>query len=232
MRKDNLGDRMKEYEQAFSFKIPKKHPIIVRVDGKSFHTITRNMDKPFDKVFIDCMQETAKYLLKNVQNCLMVYVQSDEISLLIDDRKTQETDAFFDNKLNKIVSITSSMATMKFNNRLIFSHCIDKQAMFDSRAFILSDIEIPNYFLWRMKDWERNSIQMLARSLYSAKELHKKNRKDLHGLMFKKGVNWAKIQPHLRNGTIFYKDNRDIVSVSRKFDYTKLKNFIKKIREV
>ena len=175
------------------------------------------------------MQETAKYLLKNVQNCIMVYVQSDEISLLIDDRKRQETDAFFDNNLIKIVSVTSSMATYSFNQNARI--LINREGVFDSRAFILPDNDIPNYFLWRMKDWERNSIQMLARSLYSAKQLHKKNRADLMDMIHKKGVNWAKIKPYLRNGTIFVKKEREIIAISQKFDYTRLKSFIKGLIE-
>lgn len=222
--KDSLGDRMKAYENCFKHFIPKNHPVIIRVDGKSFHTLTRGLEKPFDEKFIECMEGTARYLLKNVQCCKMAYIQSDEISLLLDDRATEGTEPFFNNNLNKMISISSSMATYRFNK--FANPMIDREGMFDSRAFILSDEEVPNYFIWRMRDWERNSLQMVARSKYSAKELHQKNRIHMHDMLMKKGINWAKIKPRLKNGTIFYKEGREIKRVSRKFDYLDLKKFI------
>jgi tRNA(His) guanylyltransferase len=229
MISDSLGDRMKEYENVWRTKLPRKHPVIIRVDGKSFHTFTKGMDKPFDERLITCMRRTAEYLLQNVQNCVLAYTQSDEISLLVDDRKTLETDAFFDNNLIKIVSVTSAMATYRFN--IASTQLFNKEAMFDSRAFILPDNDVPNYFLWRMKDWERNSIQMLARSMYTPKELFKKRRADMFDMMHKKGVNWAKIKPHLRNGTLLYKKDREVVAVSKKFNHASLKKFIEDIQD-
>jgi len=222
-----LGNRMKEYEQVFKVKLPKKHPVIIRVDGKAFHTLTRGLDKPFCKLFIKCMEETSKYLLENVQNCKMVYTQSDEISLLLDDRATEETECYFGNILQKLASITASMSTYKFNQ--LTRKEIDREGLFDSRAFILPDNEVPNYFLWRMQDWKRNSIQMLARSLYSQKQLYKKNKMDMMDMMMDKGVNWAKLSPNLKNGTILIKEDREVMKTCRKFNYKTLKEFISEL---
>ncbi len=222
--KDSLGDRMKYYENIFKMRLPKKHPLIMRIDGKAFHTLTRGLAKPFSDGFIFCMERTGEYLLDNIQNCKMVYVQSDEISLLMDDRTTQETECLFNNTIQKLTSVSASMATYRFNK--LARESIDREGVFDSRVFILPDNDIPNYFLWRMKDWTRNSIQMLARSMYSQKQLHKKNRPMMMDMMMDKGVNWAKIPPHLRNGTILFKRERETIKVCQKFDYKKLKKFI------
>ena len=84
--KDSLGDRMKDYyENRNRTHLTRRTPVIIRVDGKAFHTLTNSMDKPFDEQFIKMMQDTAIYMAENVQGCKAVYVQSDEISLLLTD---------------------------------------------------------------------------------------------------------------------------------------------------
>lgn len=228
--KDSLGDRMKDFENVFKLRLPRKHPVIIRIDGKTFHTLTKGLLRPYSFDFIDTMEKTAEYLLENIQNCKMVYVQSDEINLLLDDRTKEGTDCYFGNSIQKLASVTASMTTYKFNQ--IAREAIEREGMFDSRVFILPDFEVPNYFIWRMRDWERNSIQMLARSMYNQKQIHKKNRSQLMDMMMDKGTNWSKIENRLRNGTILIKREREVIKVSRKFDYKKLKNFIEELNEV
>jgi tRNA(His) 5'-end guanylyltransferase len=113
---DNLGKRMKEYyEQIPKTKLMRRCPVICRIDGKAFHSFTRGFKKPFDEVLIKSMQETMKYLCENIQGCVLGYHQSDEISLLLIDYRTLDSQAFFDYEIQKICSITASIATMAFN---------------------------------------------------------------------------------------------------------------------
>lgn len=74
---NSLGNRMKGYEYAAKNYLLKRTPVIIRLDGKAFHTFCRNLNKPFSKTFQKCMVETVKYLCKNVQNCVLGYTQSD-----------------------------------------------------------------------------------------------------------------------------------------------------------
>ncbi len=71
---------------------------------------------------------------------------------------------------------------------------------FDSRAFIIPEHEILNYFIWRQKDWERNSLNMLARSYYLNNQLTGKKKSELHDLIYQAGDNWANMAPSLRRG--------------------------------
>jgi len=119
--KDAIGDRMKNYyENITRMFLPKKTYTIIRLDGKAFHTLTKRLKlkKPFDESFTNMMDETAKYLCENIQGCILGYVQSDEISLVLQDFKTISTDAWFDGNIQKITSISASMATAKFNQLL------------------------------------------------------------------------------------------------------------------
>lgn len=113
---DNLGTRMKIfYEQIPKTKLMRRTPVIIRIDGKAFHTFTKGFKRPFDEVLIKTMQETTKYLCENIQGCVLGYTQSDEISLVLVDYKKFETAAWFDYEIQKMCSIAASMATMAFN---------------------------------------------------------------------------------------------------------------------
>ncbi len=117
---DELGKRMKEYyEEIPKIKLYRRLPVVIRLDMRCGHSYCRGFRRPFDDLFIKSMQETAKYLCENVMGAVLSYQQSDEISLLLIDYKKLESQAFFDYEVQKICSVTASMATMAFNK--IFS---------------------------------------------------------------------------------------------------------------
>ena len=119
---DELGKRMKEfYEQVPKFRLYRRTPVAIRIDGKAFHTFTRGFQKPFDEVLIKSMQETMKYLCENIQGCVLGYTQSDEITLILVDYKHLNSDAWFNYEIQKMCSIAASMATMAFN-KLFYSN--------------------------------------------------------------------------------------------------------------
>lgn len=114
--RDDLGTRMKTYyESVPKFRLYKRIPVAIRIDGKAFHTFTRGFKKPFDEILIKSMQQTMLYLCENIQGCVLGYTQSDEITLILQDYKTLTTSAWFDYEIQKICSISASMATMAFN---------------------------------------------------------------------------------------------------------------------
>ena len=118
-KKDSLGDRMKEnYENRSKTYLTRRTPVIIRLDGKAFHSFTRGMKKPYDEIFHNTMNATMKYLCENIQGCKLGYTQSDEITLLLTDYDTLTTSAWFDYNVQKICSVSASMATMAFNKFL------------------------------------------------------------------------------------------------------------------
>lgn len=114
--RDDLGTRMKEfYEQVPKTRLVRRMPVAIRIDGKAFHTFTRGFQKPFDEILIKTMQETTKHLCENIQGCVFGYTQSDEITLILVDYKKLNSSAWFDYEVQKLCSISASMATMAFN---------------------------------------------------------------------------------------------------------------------
>lgn len=195
---DPIGDRMKgQYENRTRYSLPRRTYTIIRVDGKAFHTFTRGCKRPFDKDLMDVMDETALELCKGIQGAAFAYTQSDEISILLTDFTKITTDAWFDGNVQKITSVSASIATAAFNS-MWFGGQVEgeprerlKPALFDSRVFTIPDsTEVMNYFIWRQQDAVRNSIQMVSQSLYSQKELHGKSSNEQQEMIFQKGINW------------------------------------------
>ena len=174
----NLEERMKQnYEHTYRIQLPKRMPVILRLDGKAFHTFTRHMNKPFDTDLILLMQDVTKHLLENIQNAVLGYTQSDEISILLMNYSKFTTESWFDNTLQKMVSISAAMAsafaTLEYNRGYIYTDEPESVRLvhFDSRAFVLPEAEVNNYFISRQNDCQRNFIQMVGQSIYSHKSL-------------------------------------------------------------
>lgn len=225
MKRDDLGNRMKTfYEEIPKTRLMRRCPVICRLDGRSFHTFTRGFKRPFDDVLIKTMQETAKYLCENIQGCQLAYTQSDEISLLLIDYQRFETSAWFDYEIQKMVSISASMATMVFNR--VFSETVSdlkfdntnpmdtyfeavySGAMFDARVFNIPKEEVTNYFYWRQLDASRNSIQMVGQANFSHRELQNKSCNDIQDmLMTQKGINWNDFPTYQKRGSCVIKED-------------------------
>ena len=227
--RDDLGNRMKEfYENIPKTKLMRRTPVIIRIDGRAFHSFTRGFRKPFDTVLMSNMQKTMKYLCEGIQGAVLGYTQSDEISILLVDYKKLNSDAWFDNDVQKICSISASMATLAFNtffrkevkelivndkfykdeeeyyNTLLTAS--EKGAMFDSRCFNIPKEEVTNYFLWRQLDAIRNSIQMVGQANFSHKQLQNKSCGNIQEMLLEKGINWEDFSTDCKRGTCCYKE--------------------------
>lgn len=235
-KRDSLGDRMKgNYENRSKTYLVRRMPVIIRLDGKAFHTFTRGFDKPFDDVMMQTMQQTTLKLCQEIQGCVFGYTQSDEITLVLVDYNDINTDAWFDYSTQKMCSVASSMCTLYFNKifaemvdvfiansdvtpeeeklERAYSRAIDKGAMFDARVFNIPVEEVTNCILWRQQDATRNSISSLAQSKFSAKELHSKNSSQMQDMLMEKyGINWNDLTIPEKRGTAVYKRTIDDVT--------------------
>ena len=230
--RDNLGTRMKEfYEAVPKTKLVRRMPVAIRLDGKAFHTFTRGFQKPFDEVLGNAMVRTMEYLAKNIQGCVFAYQQSDEITLLLIDYQTLDTCAWFEYEVQKMCSISASMATMAFNrffgmemNVFKASHTImdtnewaypeagalygaymlsaSKGAMFDSRVFNIPKEEACNLVYWRQLDATRNSIQMVGQANFSHNELQGCSCNVIQDMLHEqRGINWNDFPTRWKRGT-------------------------------
>lgn len=220
--KDPLGTRMKEsYENITRYSLPRRTYTILRLDGKAWHTYTRDLKKPFDYELFEDIDNAIIAMLPQIQGAVFAYTQSDEISILLTDFATPQTSAWFDGNLQKMCSVAASIITAEFNRtrcaRLfhevgpvnIFTM---PHAYFDARVFTIPDrVEVMNYFIWRNQDCSRNSVSMVAQANFSHKELQGKNTPEMHEMLHQKGVNWATDFPDgAKNGRLIVKENYEI----------------------
>ena len=226
--KGNYEDRAKTY-------LVRRMPVVIRLDGKAFHTFTRGFDKPFDDVMMQTMQQTTLKLCQEIQGCVFGYTQSDEITLILVDYNDINTDAWFDYSTQKMCSVAASMCTLYFNQifsemvdvfiansdvtpeeeklERVYNRAIEKGALFDARAFNIPVEEVTNCVLWRQQDATRNSISSLAQSKFSHKELQGKNSSQMQDMLMEKfGINWNNLTIPQKRGTAVYKRTIDDVS--------------------
>lgn len=240
MDKSDIGERMKQYENCYRLYLPRRQAVCIRIDGRSFHTFTKGFARPYDIVFAHAMWETTKQLCENISGARIAFQQSDEISIVLTDYDSINTEPWFGNNLQKIVSISAAMATSFFNKA--FSEAIEdeyldwytecnnvieseqtklltihsnayktKLAVFDSRIFILPREEVLNCLYWRQLDCKRNSIQLAGQSNFSHKQLQSKNCNQIQEMLFQeKGINWSKEPEWFKNGVSIYKKPTEI----------------------
>lgn len=204
MTKDNLGNRMKGYEDVSRIYLMKRMPVILRIDGKAFHSFTKGLEKPFSTFLADCFWEASKYVAKEMMGVKVAYHQSDEVSFLLTNYHKLTTESWFDNNLQKMVSVAASLFTYKFNE--LTRGVIDKPALFDCRAFVLPKEEVNNYFIWRQQDASKNSISMVAQSQFSHKSLQGLNGSQMQDKLFnEKGINWNDLPTWQKRGVCITK---------------------------
>ncbi len=211
--------RMKSYEAVTKSHLVRRVPVIIRLDGNAFHTFTKGMKKPFDRILKGTMQNTMKYLCENIPGCVLGYTQSDEITLVLTDYATIKTGAWFNYSIQKLCSIAASMSTLAFNK--FFMETVQEKieeyecsaaaisndkkeweyliqltkkffkASFDARAFNIPKEEVCNNLIWRQQDATRNSIESVAQMHFSTKQLCGKNCSQLQDMLWKQfGINW------------------------------------------
>ena len=203
MEYKTLGDWCKFLEKNFSNEVMiPTLPVIIRLDGNNFHNWTKGLERPFDKKLTELMTETTKFLVQET-NAVVGYTQSDEITLVLysADRKSA---IYNDGKKQKILSKLTAKCVSFFNEKrkeLLPTH--DKVAVFDCRIYQTPTLhDACAQLLWRENDATRNSILMLADSLFGHQKCFKKNTSELQEMMLiEKGVNWSDLEDKFKRGT-------------------------------
>lgn len=215
-----LSKRMKGYESSSENILPSRLPIIMRLDGNSFSRLTKikNFEKPFDDRFEEAMVFAAKEIIKYCSGSQFAYTQSDEISVLLRNDMTNNTEPFLANRTQKLTSLCAAKASVAFNEQN-FLNGIDTNAIFDCRVFVVPPTEVNNYFLWRQQDCFKNFVSSYAYWNLRKKYGRKQSQKMLHGLstderqelIFQElGVNVNDLDIKRKQGRVIKKKTRDV----------------------
>lgn len=212
-KKDAFGDRIKALE-ALSAKtvLNEDEPICVRIDGKAFHTYTKGLERPYDKRLSNSMINTMNFLVEKT-DAKLGYTQSDEISLVY-FKMTGNQQTYFGSRVQKLVSVLSSMATAKFNDEVRKS-IPEKDgvfAYFDCRVWNVPTLQdAAEVFVWRQEDAIKNAVSMAASAYYSHKQLHGKNSLEKKEMLLNKGYAWDDFPDFFKTGTFAMRKHKEVV---------------------
>lgn len=227
----NLSDRMKNYERVNNTSLISRLPIILRLDGKNFHRVIRQLGftKPFDKIFHNILSQAAWSLTDELDFSFITYIQSDEVSIALFPYRSLESTPPYSGRIQKLVSISSSILTSTFIRKyfFLFPDKVKENLpiiAFDARVFCLPNItEVGNYFLWRQQDAVRNSINSQGQQFYSHKELMGVPTKKLQSKMLEeKDFNWNNLPKEEKQGTLFINKLRSNYTLTNKEDFSLL----------
>lgn len=198
--KDDLGRRMKQdYEDALRLTVPRRSYVVIRIDGRGFHTFTKGLERPYSRRLAAALDQAAMGLCQEMIGCRFGYGQSDEYSFLLTDFEKESAPLWFDGNVQKIVSVSASVFTACFQR----AFPSERIAAFDSRVLVISRrSEVEKYFVWRQLDASANSLNMLASAHYTHEELAGKSNTEKHEMLYAKGVNWAKQGADFKRGRV------------------------------
>jgi len=203
-KSDAFGDKIKDLERLFAGQtLDENTPFCVRIDGKSFHTYTAGLDRPYDIRLSNAMVETMNFLLEKA-NAQLGYTQSDEISLVFFKTAPHQQN-LFKAKVQKLTSVLASMATARFNEiaKATIPERKNDYAFFDARVWSVPGLrEAADVMVWRQEDAIKNAVSMAAQSVYpNHKHLHGKSSREKIQMMADKGIVWADFPEFFKSGT-------------------------------
>lgn len=204
-----MGDRFKQIEaesRGIEYIDPKK-AFVVRVDGRAFHTFTRGMARPYSHELDRMREEAANAVIRSLKPDY-AYYQSDEISYVWTAPTNPAAEHIFAGRVDKIVSLCASLTSVAFFAEYMRSaeYDADRGALphFDGRlAGQFEDpLEAIECVMWRENDAKRNSVQMLAQSMFSHKQLQNKNVFAQYEMCKQAGTDWlVDVPAQYRGGT-------------------------------
>lgn len=208
-----LASRFKAVEQAHRHVLAAGGFVIVRVDGKSFHTYVKGLDRPFDRDFATAMVGAGLALCESDCPARLAYVQSDEISVVMDVRTGQP---WFGGRIDKITSVVSSMVTAHFNQAM--STRTGRLGYFDARVLALDLVaDVIGYLEWRRADALRNSVSMLAHHTFSDASLRGVGTAERKKMLASAGNSWDDLPVDLKAGALLIPEKRrETVTFTRK----------------
>lgn len=170
---DSLGERQKDYEKAFDYEMIRRTPVIVRVDGRGFSKLTRKLKRPYEPILLEAMAETMFYLVSEMAGAVFGYQQSDEITFVLRNDQTLDSEPWYGNRVQKLCSISAALATKGLEKALAKQEPklpLIGDAIFDARVFAVPTVsEAVNNLIWRQQDCTRTAVSNAAQTLLGKK---------------------------------------------------------------
>ncbi len=156
-----LRDRIESYQNATDYRLLNRVPLVITLNGKSFSKITSLLDKPYCPKFAECMFSTTLRLCSEVEGAVFAYHHNDEISIVVRNDQNIDTESWFDNRLQKICSVSSVVASLHFIDcASAINLNLLGQPMFTAQTFVVPNlVEAINTIIYKQQHNFHISIQ-------------------------------------------------------------------------
>jgi tRNA(His) guanylyltransferase len=199
-----LADRCKSFEAAEAGRrAARGTPLLARLDGRAFHTFTRDLRRPYDEAMSRCMIETARYLVQEL-NALVAYTQSDEITLAWFEPADSPTEYPFDGRYQKLASVLAGLASTRFYQLVLelMPAKVREVPHLDCRVWQVPALsDAAEVFVWREEDAIKNSTTMAALAHFTDREIHGKDTATKQEMLLARGVDWRAYPAFFQRGT-------------------------------
>jgi tRNA(His) 5'-end guanylyltransferase len=221
MKQDTFGARIKSYEAPSTSRTAfKGQPIVARLDGKSFHTYTRGLARPFDERLTNLMVDTMKALMDRFHPTVG-YTQSDEITLVWLSKPSDDAELMFGGRFQKFDSLLAGFASAFFAREALqwLPESSTKIPYFDCRTFVTPDLtEAYNTVLWRQADCTRNAVSMAAQSQFSHKALQGKKQAEMIKMLQTNGITFTDYPAAFRFGVFAKRVTKEVFLTQEELD--------------
>ena len=201
-------DAFRDVEAVHSTRLNPLLPCVMRLDGRSFSKMAKGLERPFDEAFVNAMNQVAIALAEGVDDCVLAYVQSDEVSLVLSSKPPQTP--WFSWRVQKMTSVAASIASVAFYRAMAKAGPRYEAVMaarppaFDARVMSLPADLVADYLSWRQTDATRNALAQAAYHVVGAKRTHGMRARQMHEALFEMGVNFDDYPPRLKRGAVVF----------------------------
>lgn len=174
---ETLSERQESYQKPFDYQITKRMPVIITVNGRSFRRLTKNLNKPYCQEFSQAMASAMLYSIMEMQGAVFGYQCSDQITFVLRNDQTLESEPWYQNKIQKIVSVTSSLATLGLYKAI--SNLESKIEVFGDAIFDCDVMAVPylaeavNHIIWKQQLNYKKALTLAAEEELTKKFSHK-----------------------------------------------------------
>jgi tRNA(His) guanylyltransferase len=165
----SLQQRQVGYEQTYNQNIIGRIPVVIKIDGRSFNRVTKNTQRPFCQKTMLLLNSTMLNLAKQIDGVLFGFQYSDKIFFILRNDRSPDEDPWFGNNIQKLSSVSASMATYEFMNQLWAADdppALEGSITFASHVFGVPNVtEAINYLIYRQFRCMQNALNESVQSV-------------------------------------------------------------------
>ena len=229
------GELIESYYESDSFDFLKRNmPIIIQIRLENYEKFIEKFLKPFDRLYVDSIQETLKHLCENISDCVFGYATEYSYTIVVCPSQNDEHIIGYNYDIQRMSTLAASMATLQFNRIFekkaktyvmngtnfdktfklnamqVYVSSIEKGAAFSARCFNISKEGIYEYLHQQQKSCIENGIYEMGKTYLTESELEENSSGRVQFMVYEKEkINFDNYPTDYKRGTACYRKKAD-----------------------